>query len=173
MAPTNKLYIPRVYIPAFFGSPAWIEKANKVKLRIGKLLSFLEIADVDTIEIKPHKHSNKPYSMAFVHIKNWHETEAASSIVSRLKDHGSAKIVYDDPHYWLLLPWQSKEMRTNRIQTNTGQLENRISSLEQMFQHKIQLLENKITEIMAKLADQCNEEAVNTNGKRVRINSEE
>ena len=174
MAPTNSIYIPRVYIPAFAGSPAWIEKVDKAKAKITHQLAYLEIADVESIDIQPHKSGRTPFAMAFVHIKEWHATEAASSTVTRLKERGSAKIVYDDPHFWLLLPWESKHMRkSNSKHGKKTDLENRMKVLETALDQQMVMLE-KMTEMMRVMGCvQGIEQEVNTNGKRPRMKSEE
>lgn len=173
MAPTNWLYIPRVYIPAYPGSPAWIERADKAKAKIAHQLAYLEIADVESIDIQPHKSWRTPFAMAFVHIKEWHATEAASSTVTRLKEHGSAKIVYNDPHFWLLLPWQSKHSRKNSKHSKKTDLENRMKVIETTLHQQMVMLE-KMTEMMRVMGGvQGTEQEVNTNGKRPRMKSEE
>ena len=170
MAPTNSLYIPRVYIPAFAGSPAWLEKVDRAKANIAHQLAYLEIADVESIDIQPHKSGKTPFAMAFVHIKEWHATEAASSTVTRLKEHGSAKIVYNDPHFWLLLPWESKHSRKYSKKTD---LENRMKVIETTLDQQMAMLE-KMAEMMRVMGGmQGTEQQVNTNGKRPRMKSEE
>ena len=174
MAPTNSLYIPRVYIPAYAGSPAWLEKVERAKNMIAQHLAYLEIADVESIDIQPHKSRRNPFAMAFVHIKEWHATEAASSTVSRLKEHGSAKIVYDDPHFWLLLPWASKQSRKGNKSYNGNKtnLEDRVKVLETALDQQAEMLE-KMTNMMKLVGVQGEDNEVNTNGKRPRTNSEE
>ena len=174
MAPTNSLYIPRVYIPARFWSEKWQELADQTKDKIAHQLAYLEIADVESIDIQPHKSGNKPFAMAFVHIKEWHATEAASSTVTRLKEHGSAKIVYDDPHFWMLLPWESKHSRkSNSKHSKKTDLEDRMKALETTLDQQMAMLE-KMTEMMRVMGSvQGTEQEVNTNGKRPRMKSEE
>lgn len=175
MAPTNSLYIPRVYIPARFWSEKWQELADQAKVKIAHQLAYLEIADVESIDIKPHKTGRKPFAMAFVHIKEWHATEAASSTVARLKERGSAKIVYDDPHFWMILPWENKKMhKTTSEQHNKKktELEDRIKVLESALDQQLEMLQ-KMTDMMSKMGLQGNDQPVNTNGKRVRVKTEE
>lgn len=174
MAPTNSLYIPRVYIPARFWSEKWQELADQAKDKITHQLAYLEIADVESIDIQPHKSGNKPFAMAFVHIKEWHATEAASSTVTRLKEHGSAKIVYDDPHFWMLLPWGSKHSRKNNNKHGKKtDLEDRIKVLETTLDQQMAMLE-KMTEMMRVMGGvQGSDQDVNTNGKRPRMKSDE
>lgn len=173
MAPTTSLYIPRVFIPAFAGSPAWLEKVNKAKAKIIQQFAYLEIADVESIDIKPHKSGRTPFAMAFVHIKEWHATEAASSTVTRLKEYGNAKIVYNDPHFWLLLPWESKHSRKSSNYSNKTDLENRMKIIETTLDQQMAMLE-KMTKMMKVMGGpQTTEQELNTNGKRARMRSEE
>lgn len=173
MAPTNSLYIPRVYIPAFAGSPAWLEKADRAKAKIIRLLAYLEIADVESIDIQPHKSRRSPFAMAFVHIKEWHATEVASSTVTRLKEHGSAKIVYDDPHFWMLLPWESKQSRKVNKQSKKTELEDRIKVLETALDQQMGMLQKMTEMMMVGMQGNGNDQYDNTNRKRPRMKTEE
>jgi hypothetical protein len=174
MAPTNSLYIPHVYIPARFWSEKWQKLADQAKDKIANQLAYLEIADVESIDIQPHKTGKKPFAMAFVHIKEWHATEAASSIVARLKKQGSVKIVYDDPRFWMLLPWESKHSRkSNSKHYKKTHLENRIKALELALDQQMEMLEKMKQLMINDIGAQEKEQEVNINGKRPRIKSEE
>ena len=96
----ESIYIPRVYanIPTDF---------------IAETFESLNIGAVDRVEAIPRPGDKTTY-MAFVYFSSWNvENKAAVHLANRINSPSSdtpqARIVYDDPWYWILLPNKSKK----------------------------------------------------------------
>lgn len=96
----ESIYIPRVYanIPTHF---------------IAETFESLNIGAVDRVEAIPRPGDKTTY-MAFVYFSSWNvENKAAVHLAERINSPSSdtpqARIVYDDPWYWILLPNKSKK----------------------------------------------------------------
>ena len=181
MSPTNSIYIPRVHIPVKYRSEKWQVMADQARNKIIHTLSILEIADVASVDIKPHK-TSQTGAMAFVHIKEWHATESASSIVTRMKETGNARLVYNDPHYWILLPWNIQKNITNSDQNkDSSNLQDRINTLENTYNYLVQQNKKIMSDMVLMMQNTSIQntpgstisEDFNQNGKRPRVKNEE
>lgn len=65
----------------------------KQELGIVKQVDF--VAKMDTRGI--------PYNAAYVHISNWFINPASLNFQDRIENGKEARIVYDDPHYWIVM----------------------------------------------------------------------
>lgn len=109
------LYIPRVF-------------ANISKERIAHVFESLQIGNVAYVDFVPREDSNtgEPYNMAFVHFTKYYDNTASENFQTKVKDpNHEAKIVYDDPWYWICLP------NLNPKPDSIRELENRVAMLEQ------------------------------------------
>jgi hypothetical protein len=117
-----------IYIPRVFN--------NINPARIKKTFEDLNIGIVDYIDtVKRHycySNSNTKAStsnrkkkstyMAFVYFKQWNNNQSAINLMQRIQDPSKeARIVYDDPWYWILLPNTSKTTRKNTSTSNVNQ----------------------------------------------------
>jgi len=96
----ESIYIPRVY-------------ANIHTDFIAETFESLNIGVVDRVEAIPRPGDKTTY-MAFVYFSSWNvENKAAVHLAERINspslDTPQARIVYDDPWYWILLPNKSKK----------------------------------------------------------------
>jgi hypothetical protein len=109
------LYIPRVL-------PSWRDQT-----RIAKIIKDCDIGLVSRIDFvdKVDAHG-RPFCQAFVHFDSWFDNATARHIQERIEDpERQARIVYDDPKYWILL-------KNNKpITENEKILLDRIHCLEQ------------------------------------------
>jgi hypothetical protein len=72
--------------------------ANKKKIK--NTFEKLQIGLIDRIDIKKNGNNYK----AFVYFKTWYDTLQNRHIQSKMLDPKQiAKLVYDDPNYWILL----------------------------------------------------------------------
>ena len=148
----NKLsiFIPRVL-------SKW---ANEDSISI--IFKKLDIGEVERVDFVEKKNQyNKIYYHAFVHFKEWRDTEISHNIQEKIFDPEQvAKIVYhvehavsiqscyDDPKYWILLK------NNNPMTANEVKQEKRIIELEQqnMNQNKIMLnYLNRVTNLETQL----------------------
>ena len=109
------LYIPRVF-------------ANISKERIAHVFESLQIGSVAYVDFVPREDSNtgEPYNMAFIHFTKYYDNTASENFQAKVKDpNHEAKIVYDDPWYWICLP------NLNPKPDSIRELENRVAMLEQ------------------------------------------
>lgn len=98
----DSLYIPRVY-------------ANITTEFIAETFENLDLGTVDRVEAVPRDGDNTSY-MAFVYFSSWNtENKAAINLANRIKcpkpGENQARIVYDDPWFWILLPNKSEKKK--------------------------------------------------------------
>ena len=106
--PQMSLYIPSV-----------TSKTTEEQIkRVFKVLDLGVVSRVDFVE------KDNGNSMAFVHFEYWLLNNSSYHLQERIQIEGQAKIVYNDPYYWIVM-----ENSNPRTQAEID-LENRIHSLE-------------------------------------------
>lgn len=98
MSTLSSIYIPRVY-------------ANLSTEFVADTFESLNLGVVDRVEAVPRPGDKTTY-MAFVYFASWNkENKAAAHLAQRINTPGGpqARIVYDDPWYWILLPNKSEK----------------------------------------------------------------
>ena len=143
------IYIPRVF-------------ANISKERVAHIFKSLLIGEVSVIDFVPREDSNtgEPYNMAFIHFAEWYDNTASKNFQDRVTDTDTdAKVVYDDPWYWICLPNLNPKPDAQRLMEEQLQfLQHHIEQMHtvQMMQHqtinwmvnKVNALENGISYTM-------------------------
>jgi hypothetical protein len=85
-----------VYIPHIF--------ANIDKEQIEEVFENLKIGKVKNIDLIAKKGKNEVYNAAYIHFEYWYDNTAAHNFQERiLNPEKEARIVYDDPWYWIVL----------------------------------------------------------------------
>lgn len=87
------ILIPRVFI-------------NTSQSKIKKSFESLNIGIVSHVKfiVKMDKYKN-PYKNAYVYFHSWFENDAALNLKNKIEDPTyTAKVVYNDPWYWIVLP---------------------------------------------------------------------
>jgi len=85
------LYVPHVF-------------ANYSKAAVAKVFNEYvgEVKEVDFVSKKSH--DGRPYNAAYIHFHAWHNNHATVNLQARVLDPAQeARIVYDDPWYWIVL----------------------------------------------------------------------
>ena len=107
----------------------------------------LNLAKVRDVEFAPHmecEYNTEPclYGGAYVYIDYWYNNISADHLVERIKDlDQDARIVYDDPDYWVLEPCHDDtEKMLSTINMNIDQSQ---ESLRNLYAH----LTNNITSV--------------------------
>ena len=87
-----------VFIPYVF--------PNVTKERIATAFESNTLGLVDRIDLIGKVDTNgKIYNYAFVHFSHWHDNEHATRFLEKVEDPSKqARLVYDDPWYWIVLP---------------------------------------------------------------------
>ena len=93
--PTMSLYITRVYGNITKGV---ITDVFEDKIRFGKIRS---------VHMQKIPHSKKCYS-AVIHFESWNETIVTTNFQTRIFKQGFARVVHDDPWYWIVTENQAK-----------------------------------------------------------------
>ena len=103
------VFIPRVFI-------------NITEERLVETFKKLDIGLVGSVQlIRKTSKDGTNYWMAFIHFKYLYDTEKARQFKEDVEDETKqAKLVYEDPWYWLVLPFRKKETSTG-TPTLTGQ----------------------------------------------------
>jgi hypothetical protein len=96
-----------VFIPRVF--------SNITEKRIINTFHNLDIGDVHHVDLVKRTNINgKSYNMAFVHFNGFYDTKSAESFKTDIENKDKkAKIVYDDPWFWLVLPFEMKPQVNN------------------------------------------------------------
>ena len=114
MSSTYSVFIPRVF-------------SNIRANRISDTFHNLDIGDVGKVDLvaKTSKNGDN-YNMAFVHFNGFYDTQAATDFRKEVEDPEiKAKLVYEDPWFWLILPFEKKEktidhtLTTNDVKTQS------------------------------------------------------
>ena len=91
-----------IYIPRIFN--------NIPNKKISDIFEELGLGEVSTMDIIYKTGSDgSRYKMAFIHFTNWYNTSTALNFRNKIENPDiEAKLVYDDPWYWIVLPNSSK-----------------------------------------------------------------
>ena len=97
------LYIPRVF-------------ANISRETISKVFLDQEIGSVKSVDFIPKMDSHgQYYNCAFVHFDYWFDNIIARNLQSKIRNIGElAKIVYDDPWYWVVFENKTEKRIPNK-----------------------------------------------------------
>ena len=117
-----------VYIPRIF--------TNIPNSKIISTFKNLDLGKVKNMDIIYRTGTDgTTYKMAFIHFSTWYSNSAAINLRKRIEDPTiEAKLVYDDPWYWLVLPNRSstsRQHRTNAHNINLSDCVNRINSMSE------------------------------------------
>ena len=100
------LYIPRIANNCFM-KQAGLQFSNMSDF-VTHMFHSLDIGRVRRVDLVPiyTKHGTPSnFSKGFVHFDTWYNTTTATLLQDKMQDKaggGIAKLVYDDPHYWIL-----------------------------------------------------------------------
>lgn len=107
------LFIAHVF-PNF--SPADVAAVFE-RLRIG------QVGKVDFVAKRDR--NNKKYYAAYIHFQHWFDNTAARNFQSRvLNPAQEARIVYDDPWHWVVLPYKNKMINKNILTASKKLIDN-------------------------------------------------
>ena len=97
------LYVPHVF-------------ANYSKADVAKVFNEYvgDVKEVDFVSKKSH--DGRPYNAAYIHFHSWHNNHATINLQARVLDPAQeARIVYDDPWYWIVLENKGQKLaNTNK-----------------------------------------------------------
>ena len=156
-APINSIYIPRIHNSCYKNDVGGHHFNNLIEF-IKYTFAHLDIATVDSVDLVPlttKRGQLTTFSQAFVHLKSWNPGATAEGIIQRMMDVESGaqpnpvRLVYDDPHYWILKP--NKSINTNVNGTGySAQLallqEQVVNLTSQLQQYQQKLSENTYNE---------------------------
>ena len=94
-----------VYIPHIF--------ANFSKSYVADVFENLKIAKVKDIDfISKMGQDGKPFNAAYIHFEYWFDNIIASNFQERVLNKSPAKLMYDDPWFWLVLENKGRKFVT-------------------------------------------------------------
>jgi hypothetical protein len=115
-----------VYIPRIFN--------NIPTEKIVKTFELLNLGKVEKVDIIMKTNQNGNITkMAFVHFSEWYTTSAATYFRENIENPNvDAKLVYDDPWYWIVYPNTSSTRDSNSTYTSNDiiTIDNRLKFLE-------------------------------------------
>lgn len=109
--------------------------------KIVDTFNSLQLGQVESVDIVFKKGNNdKIVKMAFIYFKKWYTNVSATNLRNKIEDpFYEAKIIYDDPWYWIILPNNS----VNKV--------NIITSVTNNYIKKINILEFELNNIYNEL----------------------
>ena len=110
------LFIPRVF-------------ANITSERIKHVFESLQFGKVFDVELVPRVPSSngERTNMAFVHFTYWYYTPMVCAFQAKvLNPRKEARVIYDDPFYWLILPNRTGKHPMDMVLERVVKLENRL-----------------------------------------------
>jgi hypothetical protein len=92
------LYIPHIY-------------ANYTSARVFDIIENMRIGEIKRVDFVPKTGSDgKPYNAAYIHFYQWYDNIVAHNFQERvLNPAQEARIMYDDPWYWIVLENKGKK----------------------------------------------------------------
>lgn len=101
------------------------------------------VSRVDFVE----KEGDPAKFMAFVHFEYWFFNDVSYYLQERIKTKGKTRIVYNDPHYWLVMENKNPRTKTEvMLEREIDHLKKRISYLEIVAgNHTRKFMDNGIT----------------------------
>jgi hypothetical protein len=105
MSSINQLsvFIPRVFV-------------NINKARISEIFDKLDLGIIDHIDLVRKRGPNGDYNSAYVHLKYWLKTDASRRFRDNLfNSKDGAKLVYDDPWFWIVLPNTASQKQNQQM----------------------------------------------------------
>ena len=134
-----------IYIPSILD-----EYANPQYIR--SIFQNLNIGIVKRVDFQPiNTSSTSSDKMAFVHMLYWYTNVVVENLQERINSTGlEARIVYDDPHYWVLQ--KNKRPIPDNYAEQLVQLQKSAFEVNQQMNSRITNLEQKNTELETTLA---------------------
>ena len=100
MSSVMSLYIPHVF-------------SNISCEKIIKTFESLGLGRVAKVDLVLKMGNTSEYNVAYIHFEYWYNTDAARNFQDRVKNPDKeARIVYDDPWYWIVLENKSRKIAT-------------------------------------------------------------
>ena len=98
------LYIPHVF-------------ANISKKMVAETFEHLRIGNVKRVDFVHKRGSNGDFNAVYIHFNHWYDNVAAHNFQERvISPSMEARIVYDEPWYWIVLENKTKKASTGRKQ---------------------------------------------------------
>jgi len=90
--------------------------------RVSRVFSSNLIGDVKRVDFVPKTDKNgNMYNSAYIHFHSWCNSITVSNLQSRVLDpNREARIVYDDPWYWIVLPNTANTTSSSNTNNNVG-----------------------------------------------------
>jgi len=111
MSSSYSVFIPRVF-------------SNIRAERISEIFDTKCIGKVSSVDLISKKNqkgdTTQYYNMAFVHFERLYDTDEALTFRREVDDPNmKAKVLYEDPWFWIVLPFEQKEKHTPTIEAGT------------------------------------------------------
>lgn len=129
------LYIPRMAEDSHKNSQ-FKDLNDFIRFRF-KALAIGEVSHVDFKKGFVNK-DGRMYYKAFVHFNLWYDNPTTRSIQDRIfheaEYNSCAKLVYDDPHYWMLLEYKENQNKSKKQQAFelVSKLEQQLAQVAEM-----------------------------------------
>ena len=90
---------------------------NYTPADVAAVFERLRIGKVSKVDFIPKwDKNNKKYFAAYIHFQHWFDNTAARNFQSRvLNPLNQARIVYDDPWHWIVLPYKNNSVKGHAV----------------------------------------------------------
>jgi hypothetical protein len=150
------LYIPRIANNSFIKQAGL--SFNNMTDFVTHMFHSLDIGLVNRVDLVPIYNNNgsqSNFSKGFVHFDTWYYTLTAINIQEKMQDNtggGIAKLVYNDPHYWILKhntsTVQNNRNKVSALKAQISEMNKRLATYHTMLshaQHQLGSLQGLIT----------------------------
>jgi len=122
-----------------------------------KIVNTFEVLDIGKVEkvdiIMKIGKNGEPIKMAFVHFTEWYNNSTAFNLRNKIENpHEDAKLVYDDPWYWIILPNLSNSNHNMNVMNNMNDMNKNITNdmmndMNDMNKNTINAMNDKLVEL--------------------------
>jgi hypothetical protein len=111
--------------------------------------NYGELSSIEIIRHASHKKTNKYSARLFV--EYWYNTQVSMNFVHRLEKKGSAKIMYNDPFAWEVMPDKNIRISSEDLILKNKQLADECERLREVarnFHHELRAYKKRCTVLL-------------------------
>jgi hypothetical protein len=163
--------------------------ANITEVRVSKVFSALLLGEVSRVDFVPKTDKNgKSYNAAYIHFNLWYDSDTVAHFQERVTNsEKEARIVYDEPWYWIVLENTAVKMHSAQempkaqdmpkaqetefvssdyaaiLENKLAALEKRLEELEESSWERIAELEERVADLEQDAQDELMQALVTEN----------
>jgi len=123
--------------------------ANITEARVSKVFSALLLGEVSRVDFVPKTDKNgKSYNAAYIHFNLWYDSDTVAHFQERVTNsEKEARIVYDEPWYWIVLENTAIKMQNAQDRPKAQETEFVSSDYAAILENKLAAVEKRLEEL--------------------------